>query len=234
MVTAIIRHCDKTSQTPDPQLYLEYCQQSGLWLRQKGPPAMSMQVDFVSGRQGYRVARAGQQRERLARACGLQTGKPRHIVDATAGLGRDAFMLASLGACVTLIERSEVVRELLIDGLQRAMAAGHAETVARMALIGDDSREWLIAKGPEAGADVVYLDPMYAGRRRAAAGKELAMLQSLLGEQNDADALLTAALEVARERVVVKRHQQAEPLGGIRPSYQLSGRSTRFDIYRVA
>ncbi len=233
MVNPIIRHCDKTSQTLGNDLYLERHEASGLWLCQKGPSKLSMQVDFVSGRQGYRLAKAGQQRERLARACGLQKGQSRHIVDATAGLGRDAFMLASLGASVTLIERSPVVRELLIDGLDRAIAAGQSQIVARMAVIGADSTEWLLHFGPTRTADVIYLDPMYAGKRRGAASKELSMLQALLGKQDDADTLLRAALGAARERVVVKRHQQAEPIGGLRPSYQLAGRSTRFDVYRV-
>ncbi len=233
MVNLIIRHCDKTSQTLGSELSLERREDSGLWLCQKGPPALSMQVDFVNGTQGYRVAKAGQQRERLAKACGLQRGKTRHIVDATAGLGRDAFLLASLGARVTLIERSAVVRELLIDGLQRAVAADQAQTVARMRLIGADSTAWLLRVGKTARADVVYLDPMYSGRRRGAASKELSMLQTLLGAQDDADALLEAALSAAQERVVVKRHQHAEPIAGVMPSYQLAGRSTRFDVYRV-
>lgn len=233
MVILIIRHCDKTSQTLGNDLHLERREESGLWLCQKGPPEVSIQVDFVTGSQGYRLARAGQQRERLARACGLQKGRARHIVDATAGLGRDAFLLASLGATVTLIERSPVVRELLIDGLNRAIAAGRSQTVARMTLIGADSTDWLLRAGKTAQPDVVYLDPMYTGKRRGAASKALSLLQALLDEHDDADALLQAALAAARERVVVKRHQHAEPIAGKMPSYQLTGRSTRFDVYRV-
>lgn len=236
MVNLIIRHGDKPSQisaAEQTQPYLEWHEDSGLWLRKPGKPPMSMRVDFVTGRQGWRAARSGQQREALARACGLKAEQPLHIIDATAGLGRDAFMLATLGASMTLIERHAIVRELLIDGLRRAREAGHAETVSRMQLIGADAVDWLSEHAKGEAADVVYLDPMYQQTRRAAAGKELTLLQALLGDQDDGDVLLPAALSAAGNRVVVKRHRQARPLADMTPSYQLTGRSTRFDIYRV-
>ena len=49
----------------------------------------------------------------LGAGCWTEAGVNPHIVDATAGLGRDAFLLASLGAKVTLIERSPMMYELL-------------------------------------------------------------------------------------------------------------------------
>ncbi|MDZ7809139.1 MAG: class I SAM-dependent methyltransferase [Arhodomonas sp.] len=76
---------------------------------------------------------------------------------------------------------------------------------------------------------------MYDGRGRTAlAGKEMQLLQALLGPPADADELLPAALAAARERVVVERHHRAPPLAGRAPAFTLRGRSTRFDVYTVS
>ena len=76
--------------------------------------------DFVGGAVGHRFRSAGGRGQPLAKAAGLKGGKNPFIVDATAGLGRDAFLLASLGATITLIERNDKMHDLLADGLLRA------------------------------------------------------------------------------------------------------------------
>ncbi len=265
MVISIIRHCDKTPQTPPVTLVIESgteradeaaalgsrlacpildnapdsglflsLKPDGLYLYQADSPVMGMRVDFVAGPQGYRIAQSPQQHETIARACGLNSSQPLDIVDATAGLGRDAFVLATLGARVRMIERSEVVYELLADGLKRATSAGLAATVERLHIIHNDAIDWLGKLTTEERPDVVYLDPMYSQPKRAAAGKELTLLAKLLGDQADADDLLPAALTAARKQVVVKRHRRAPSLAGMPPSHSLTGRSTRFDVYRVS
>jgi len=80
-------------------------------LRQTGTGAPGpVYADFVSGRNAYR-RRYGGRRELLARAIGVRHGRSLNVIDATAGLGRDAFVLASLGCFVTLLERSPVTYE---------------------------------------------------------------------------------------------------------------------------
>jgi len=261
-VTAIIRHRDKTSQTvstppvvattsaraaeatalaasigseavhqPPPSGYWLELAEPGLTLVSDTRPPMRLRVDFLAGAQGYRTARRGQQRELVARACGLAGHNARlPIIDATAGLGRDAFVLASLGAKVALFERDPVVHALLADGLARAREK-LPEIIQRMTLSLGDARQ----TGAERRAgplQAVYLDPMYPGRRRAAAGKELTMLQALLPGPDDEQALLDWALSLTPQRVVVKRQRRAPPLAGRAADHQLMGRSTRFDIYR--
>ena len=71
--------------------------------------------DFVNGAVGYRFRSGASRRDPLARAAGFARGSVPTIVDATAGLGRDAFLLATLGAQVTLLERSAEVHDLLRD-----------------------------------------------------------------------------------------------------------------------
>ena len=56
----------------------------------------------------------------LAKAIGLNKFKNPHVLDATAGLGRDSFVLACLGCKVDMVERSALVHTLLEDGLKRA------------------------------------------------------------------------------------------------------------------
>lgn len=205
----------------------------GLALCRAGTPATRLLPDFVKGPQGFRRARLGVRREAIARACGLQNDARPCVLDATAGLGRDAFVLAALGAQVTLLERSPVVAALLADALARAAARPEtADAAARMTVHAVPAEDYLQALAPGQAPAVIYLDPMFAGDRHAAAGKDLALLQQLLGVPDDPAPLLRTARAAARDRVVVKRHRRAPPLAGEAPDYAIGGKSTRFDVYR--
>lgn len=193
-------------------------------------------VDFAAGALGFRARHGGRGKEPLARAVGIRgTGVPT-VLDATAGLGRDAFILATLGCEVRLVERSPIIAALLRDGLRRA--ADHPATreiVPHLHLRPGDAIAAL-AQPAEAGPpDVVYLDPMYPHRGKSAlVKKEMRMLRALVGEDPDAPQLLAVALRAARRRVVVKRSRLASALPGPEPSHSLTGSTTRFDIYLCA
>lgn len=221
----------RTHTRPTNGNYLELSA-AGLALCHSNHPKQRLRVDFIAGRQGFRRLQQGQAREAIVRACAVGKTSDSHIIDATAGLGHDAFVLASYGANVTMLERSPVVAALLNDGLQRARLEGAGEITARLTLIQADAATWLRnAQWP--AAEVIYLDPMYRPtRRKAAATKSLAMLEELLKLQipND-DELLITALPAASKRVVVKRQRFAPALGETTPSFTLTGRSTRFDVY---
>lgn len=164
--------------------------------------------------------RAGR-KQLLARACGLQ--KPGHpqVLDATAGLGRDGYVLSALGARVTLCERHPLIVELLRDAARRAQSD--------IEIIHAPAAELL--RGGR-GWDVVYLDPMYPEKAKAALpGKEMQLFRELTGGDADADALLEPALRAARKRVVVKRPRHAGLLAGREPSLQMQSNQARFDIY---
>ena len=183
-------------------------------------------ADWTSAEMQRRIR--GGRRQLLARAVGLHRERGLEILDATAGLGRDGFTLAALGARVTLAERNPTVASLLADARERALLdPATAEAAARTGIVHADARKLM---GPPAGFDVVYLDPMYPERGKAAlAKKELQLLRELTGGDPDADALLAAAN--ARRRVVVKRPLAAPPLAGRAPSLALRGTQARFDIY---
>ena len=79
---------------------------------------------------------------------------------------------------------------------------------------------------------VVYLDPMFpASSKSALAKKEMQFFQDLVGQDTDADQLLNQALELASHRVVVKRPKLAPYLAEQKPTFSLTGKANRFDIY---
>lgn len=188
-------------------------------------------IDFTSGAWDYRLRQAGRRSEMLGRAINLHPKDHPSVVDATAGLGRDGFLLASLGYTVTMIERSPLLHALLADGLERAAAHPElAETLARLTLVEADALHWLAVQPIQ--PDVIYLDPMFPPRKKSAAvKKEMVILHDLLGSADDADALLEVAFACAKKRVVVKRPRLAETVSARRPTYSLPGTSSRFDIY---
>lgn len=197
-----------------------------------------VRVDFVQGTLRWRLAHGGGQGEMVAKACGVSKGRLPDILDGTAGLGRDAFVLASLGCRVRLCERSPVIAALLQDGLARAAKdAELAAIMSRMQLMQGNTLSVLNALAiGDAGEcpDVVYLDPMFPHREKSAlVKKEMRVFRHVVGEDADADDLLPAALAVACKRVVVKRPRHAPSLAGRKPSLVVEGKSGRFDIYLV-
>ncbi|MDB5563212.1 MAG: hypothetical protein JWN11_2630 [Hyphomicrobiales bacterium] len=196
-------------------------------------PAAELRLDFVGGALGHRLRFGGGRGQAIAKAAGFSGGKTPVIVDATAGLGRDAFLLASLGASVTLIERSPQMHALLQDGLQRAAASGpeFAEIVGRMTLLLGDARELL----PQLRPEVVMVDPMHPERTSSALVKlEMRLVRELVGTDPDAFELMQVALAAATRRVVLKWPLRADPLPGLRPpSHQIVGKSVRFDVFML-
>lgn len=194
-------------------------------------------VDFVTGKAAHRRRFGGGRRQLVARACGLAKGVTPSIVDATAGLGRDAFVLASLGAPVLMIERVGAVAALLEDGLRRAGDVKDpevAEIAARMQLVHGDSTHHLaeIIASQGYNAQVIHLDPMFPHREKSAlVKKEMRIFQALVGGDDDAPCLLAAALDVATHRVVVKRPKGADPIAGPAPNHVVEEKHSRYDIY---
>lgn len=206
-----------------------------LELRESAPGASRpFYIDFTAGAPAHRRRCGGGRNQPLARAVGLKGAAAPTVVDATAGLGRDAFVLAWLGCTVSLIERCPIIAALLRDGLRRA--AGDPEigplVAERLRLCVADSRDYLRRLAPDQRPEVVYLDPMYPHRRKSAlVKKEMRLLRQLVGDDADAPALLAAALACARRRVVVKRPRLAPSLTGPPPTMRITAPNTRFDVY---
>lgn len=171
--------------------------------------------------------RHASRRTLLGRAIGR---KAKTVVDATAGLGGDTVLLARMGYTVLALERNPVVSALLEDGVARISAAcnwisiGHCYGDARVRLAGMIERP-----------DAVYLDPMFPeGRKKSVkTARPLRILRELAGDDADAEELLSASLDSALKRVVVKRPHFAEPLRREGLTGQVSGKLVRYDIYQL-
>jgi 16S rRNA (guanine1516-N2)-methyltransferase len=216
--------------------FLLYLGSTRLELRELAPDAPGpIFIDYCAGRSDHRRRYGGGKNQPLARAAGLGKLSAPSVLDATAGLGRDAFVLATLGCRVTLVERSAAFAALLADGIERALLDDEVHVIAEhMQLIYADSRDYLSKLPSENRPDVIYLDPMYPHRDKSAlVKKEMRYTRALVGDDTDAGELLAIALATARRRVAVKRPKGAAPLPGPQPAAEIASTNTRYDIYTV-
>lgn len=218
--------------TPDVILYAG---EQGLYLQKTGRGAPGpVSAELASAAMRHR--RRGGQNELLGRAVGFGRKTPLNVLDATAGLGRDGFVLADLGCRVRLCERHPVIVELLANGLSRAQASDDPwlkKAAGNLMLLPGDARQ--LQATELAGTDVVYLDPMFPARSKSASvKKEMALFQAVLddpGTEPDSDALLLWALQQKVARVVVKRPAKAAELADRKPSHVIAGKAVRYDVY---
>jgi len=203
---------------------------------------ISIHIDFISGNLAHRQKYGGGRGQSIAKAIGLKQGTaPPSVLDATAGLAKDAYVLACLGCTMTLIERSPIITELITDGIHRAKEDKHFKAVLEKGfkVINQSSIEYLTRLANKSAHenshfDVVYLDPMYPDKKKSASVKKnMQILQKLLGKDEDTQELLNVALKVAKKRVVVKRPKGAENLTELKPAYTVESKNTRYDIYII-
>ncbi|MFZ5532610.1 MAG: class I SAM-dependent methyltransferase [Pseudomonadota bacterium] len=208
---------------------------AGGWSLQDQDGALGpLQVDFASGALNYRRARGKDRQQGLGRAAGKPVpGEPPALIDATGGLGTDAFVLAHLGWQVTLLERSPALVTLLADGVARGRCNAEVSAICRrMRVLHREAQAFLDGLAPAERPQVVYLDPMYpTDPRSALPGREMQYLRRLLGNTPPDTGLLPAARRAARHRVVVKRPAAAPPLSDVAPSHAIRMGGTRFDVY---
>jgi 16S rRNA (guanine1516-N2)-methyltransferase len=190
-------------------------------------------IDFLSEKLRHRQKNATVRRESIARAMGLKSHTHPIILDATGGLLRDSFILASLGFDVKAIERSPIIYMLAHNAIERARKDTQLSPIMkRLHLLHADAITYLHQLKPSHFPDIIYLDPMFPERKKSALPKkDMVIFKDIIGADQDADSLLEAALACAKERVVVKRPRHAKPIAGISPSFCLEGSSSRFDIY---
>jgi len=192
-------------ENPSTPQYNLHCHSNRLLLEDYHPPdKLAIQVDFKAGKMQWRR----KQSERLHRALGINERHQPTIIDATAGLGQDAFIMASQGSTVTLLENNPLVYLILQDGIQQAVSAGDPAAL-RMTAIYADANAYL--KSTNDAPHVVYLDPMFPDNKKSAKNKkEMQVLQNLVGHSTDDQDLLKLARATAVNRVVVKRPVKAK------------------------
>ncbi|QAX81832.1 class I SAM-dependent methyltransferase [Candidatus Pseudomonas adelgestsugas] len=206
---------------------------NGLQLQKLGYEKLGpVHVDFVNGGVAHRRLYGGGSGQMIAKAIGVNKILHPRILDGTAGMGKDAFLLASLGCEIILIERQPLIGALLEDGLARGASDSKvAPIIARMRLLKCNSIEVMLNWKSEL-PQVIYLDPMFPHRKKTALmKKDMRLFRPIVGDDEDAPALLAAALALAIYRVVVKRPRKASCIEGPKRSYALVGKSNRYDVY---
>ncbi len=198
--------------------------------------AATLYVDFLSDALTYRRQHGGGIKQSLARAVGIKPGIRPTIIDATAGLGKDSFLLASLGCKVTMIERSPLLAAILHDGLERALNSLelHPEIKNKLALLHGDASAIIAKDLSKQRADTIYLDPMYPHGRKSALNRlEMRVIRELVGDDTDATVLFQTALQYAKKRVVVKRPKGAPLVDEHPPSHVITMKNSRYDVYMI-
>ena len=221
----------------DTPCYLDYKMGALNLHLQTEAESFQLSLNFIEGKSQHRRLYGGGKGQPLAKACGLSKHPEWTVLDATAGLGKDAFVLASLGAEMMLCEQNPVLYALLSDALLRASANEEtALIVKRMQTVHVNAIDYLKTLNdiPSARPDVIYLDPMYPARKKSAKiKKEMQILQYLVGHSDENVELLDMALQTAKHRVVVKRPKTAAMLNQTPPSFTVSSVNTRYDVYSL-
>lgn len=194
-------------------------------------------IDFTSGGLAHRLQYGGGKGQTIAKAIGITSKNIPHILDATAGLGKDALILANLGSKLSLVEQSPVLAEMLKQAINFAKDSTlfQQATSNGFELFNADAAVFMNERVIQ-DCDVVYLDPMYPEKKKSAlVKKDMQMLQTLIGHSSDdtTAALLATALNFAKQRVVVKRPKGAEILNGPEPTMSLHSKKTRYDVYVI-
>ena len=163
--------------------------------------------------------------------CGKGTPHGERVIDATAGLGDDSFLLAAAGYEVELYERDPIIASLLADSLERAADSGMRDIASRMHLHREDSIQAL--RELDYTPYAVLLDPMFPERRKSGSvKKKFQLLGRLEAPCSDEEELMQAALDTGAEKIVVKRPLHGPRLAGLAPSHTYIGKSIRYDCIR--
>lgn len=193
------------------------------------PELKPIYVDFINGPLAHRRKHGGGKTQLVAKAVGLHK-HPVKVLDISAGLASDAFILASLGADVIALERNPEVAALVKDAIERAQTKAWFREL-KFQFIEINARDYLLQ---HEAPDVIYFDPMFPERiKTALVKKEMRILREIVGDDDDADEIFKLALAKAKKRVVVKRPKLAPHINNQEPNFSYEGKSSRFDIYLV-
>lgn len=188
--------------------------------------AKPLRIDLAQGKAKYRSQPAWD--HPLVRSVGVKA--PATVLDLTAGLGDDAFLLASLNYQVVMLERHPVVAILLADALQRLQQ--HPVNL-QLSLHHIEAKDYLehITIKPE----IIIYDPMFPKQKRhqAKVKKGMQVLQHLVTYDNDTEEIFQLSLACAQKRVIVKRPKSAPPIAHKTPSFAITTRNFRFDGYVI-
>ncbi|WP_440683873.1 class I SAM-dependent methyltransferase [Cysteiniphilum halobium] len=155
------------------------------------------------------------------------------VLDMTAGLGQDSFSLAARGHIIDAIEQNIYVFLLLQDGLRRAKEDPNLTTIANSIRLYFANSITFNHTQHTQKYDVIYLDPMFPERTKSAkVKKNMQLLHELVGiDDNNNQLLLKQAKALKPKKIIVKRPRLGNFIDNNKPTSQVIGKSSRFDVY---
>jgi 16S rRNA (guanine1516-N2)-methyltransferase len=195
------------------------------------PDMLPLVCDFTQGEYLHRIQSAGIRGELVAKAVNFKKYPNANVLDITAGMGHDGFILATVGANIHFVERNPVVASMLADGLERAkLNSQTAEAAERCKITFEDSERFLNRN--KTPVDIIHIDPMFPERKKSAqVKKSMSVFHQIVGKDMDAGDLLKAARQFDCKKIIVKRPNAAPFLGDIKPSSQVKSKKHRYDVY---
>ena len=212
---------------------------AGYFLKDTQSKQRPLRIDFSSPQLQRRAAQAGKS-ELLLKAVGARAQL--RVLDCTAGLGVDSYLMASYGCSVTLLEQSTVLALMLQQAIDDARKTPKLDSISeRMQLLHIDASQYLeeLNLAPSVNRsnqprvfDVIYIDPMFPARTKSAEVKgSMQILQKFVGKTGGVEVLLEKAIATGTKRVVIKRPLRGGDLIGYTPSFQQKAKASRFDVY---
>lgn len=177
------------------------------------------------------LRRKDDKNQEILKAVGIKKDSNLKVLDTTAGLCRDSFILANFGCKMTMLERNSIIFLLLQNAIENSKNSPEiAKITQNMTLINQDSIEYL--KNLKENFDVIYIDPMFPKTNKSRlVKKDMQIFREIVGDDLDSNKLLELALQQNAKRVVVKRMKKAEYLANKKPNFEIVGNTTRFDVY---
>ncbi|WP_343182522.1 class I SAM-dependent methyltransferase [Buchnera aphidicola] len=171
-------------------------------------------------------------KRKIIKAVKIKKKKKINILDATAGLGKDAFILFSHGYNITMIERNPILSILLEDGLKRGFKDKMIGTLIKkkMKLIYASSIN--INQMNLQKPDVIYIDPMFPSyKQKSLPKKNIKIIKKIVGSDLDSINLFHECMKFSVYKIVVKRPKTSSYISCHKPSYSIKTKKYRFDIY---
>lgn len=196
------------------------------WLHSDVPKErpIGIEIDRELSRHEEFFKKSGIKSELLARAVGIKSAERPKVLDLTGGMLGDTLLLLSFGCEVWTVERHPVIRFLIESALQNA----HHPKVKLLHFLASNAQSVL---EQDHSCDVIYFDPMFEdANEKTSPRKEMRIFRSVVGKDQDAEAVFHQARSKKPKRLVVKRPRLSVFLGE-KPSTQYIGKSTRYDVY---
>ena len=172
------------------------------------------------------------QKETIIKAFGIKKTYKPNILDTTAGLGRDSFILASQECSITMIERNPIVYILLNNALKNSIKDfSLKDIIKRMNLIYSDSITFLLHNKIE-NIDIIYIDTMFPKTNKdRLVKKNMQIFQNIIKNDTDDKELLNISLKQNVKKVIVKRWLKMNYINNLKPNIEIKGTKIRFDVY---